>query len=216
MAASIHSTLVTKALGKRYNTEWIFRNFDYTFTAGNFYAITGPNGSGKSTLMQVLWGQLPPSAGAVEFTVNEKSIPVEEIFREVSLATPYMDLIDELTLRELITFHFRLREPCKNLTVAEIIELLELGHARDKHIGNFSSGMRQRVKLGLALLTKASFVFLDEPFTNLDQKAIEWYKNLLSLVPHSIVFIASNDSREYENATQVINMSDFKSLQKGY
>jgi ABC-type multidrug transport system ATPase subunit len=216
LATTVHSSLQADLLGKRFNHEWIFRNLSYTFTHGNIYAITGPNGSGKSTLLQVLWGQVPASQGNVHYTIEGTTVPVEEVFKEVTMATPYMDLIDELTLDEMVDFHFALRKPGKNISRNEVIELLELGHARDKYIGNFSSGMKQRVKLGLALLTSASFVFLDEPFTNLDSKAIDWYKNLLPSVPHSIVFIASNDFREYENATAVINISDFKPSSKGY
>ncbi|HCM77226.1 MAG TPA: ABC transporter ATP-binding protein, partial [Cytophagales bacterium] len=53
--------IVIENLGKRFNREWIFKNFNFTFEQGNCYAIVGPNGSGKSTLMQVLWGMVPPS-----------------------------------------------------------------------------------------------------------------------------------------------------------
>lgn len=202
--------LQTEKLGKRFNREWIFRDFTYQFTAGNAYAITGSNGSGKSTLMQVLWGQVPPSAGMVAYTIGGRLEPIENIYKHVSIATPYLDLIEEFTLLELLDFHFKMRKLRPALSLAELPSLLELEHAKDKLIGNYSSGMRQRVKLGLALFTEASFVFLDEPFTNLDEKAIQWYKNQLHFITNAIVFIASNDPREYENCHQNIKISDFK------
>lgn len=203
-------SLQTHQLGKRYNRDWIFRNFTSSFEAGNTYAITGPNGSGKSTLLQVLWGQLPPTEGSVEYTINGLTIPVEEIFKEVSIATPYLDLIEEFTLREMIGFHFKLRQLRDGVLLESIPELLELSHAKEKNIGFFSSGMKQRLKLGLTLFTQARFVFLDEPFTNLDVSAISWYKRQLNHLEKSIVFIASNDPKEYEGAFGIIQVNEFK------
>ncbi len=197
-------------LGKRYNREWIFRNFNYTFEQGKTYAITGANGSGKSTLLQVLWGQLPQSIGTVDYAVNSIKTPVEEIYKQVSIAAPYLDLIEEYTLNELIRFHFSLRKIREGLHTYDVLDLLELSHAKDKQIGNFSSGMRQRVKLGLALFTQSALIFLDEPFTNLDQSAIEWCKKQISLVKNSTFFLASNDPEEYASATHLISVSDFK------
>lgn len=203
--------LQTEKLGKRFNREWIFRNLSYQFTAGKTYAITGPNGSGKSTLLQVLWGQVPVSAGSVLYQVSGVAQPVETIFQQVSIATPYLDLIEEFTLVELLDFHFKMRTLKPMLSIKDLPAILELEHAQHKLIGNYSSGMRQRVKLGLALYTAAHFVFLDEPFTNLDEKAINWCRNHLNLIKDSVVFIASNDPREYENCHETIKITDFKS-----
>jgi ABC-type multidrug transport system ATPase subunit len=208
--ANQNTYLQTEKLGKRFNREWIFKDFTYQFFAGNTYAITGPNGSGKSTLMQVLWGQVPSSAGMVTYTVEGRLEVVENIYQHISIATPYLDLIEEFTLLELLDFHFKMRKLRPALSLQELPALLELEHAKDKLIGNYSSGMRQRVKLGLALFTEASFVFLDEPFTNLDEKAVQWYKNQLQLIANAVVFIASNDPREYENCHQIIKISNFK------
>lgn len=202
--------LQTEKLGKRFNREWIFRDFSYRFTGGKTYAITGPNGSGKSTLLQVLWGQVPASAGTVSYQVKGVTQPVDSVFQQVSIATPYLDLIEEFTLVELLDFHFKMRKLRPALSIKDLPELLELDHAKDKLIGNYSSGMRQRVKLGLAMFTDAGFVYLDEPFTNLDEKAINWYKKQVNLIADSVVFIASNDPREYENSHENIKITDFK------
>lgn len=205
------ATLSVSDLGKRFNREWIFRRLTYTFSAGNTYAITGPNGSGKSTLLQVLWGQLPPSTGALQYTPTGQVVPVDEVYRHVSIATPYMDLIDEFTLQEQLTFHFKLRPSRGNRTVDELLEILYLSPARNKAIGNFSSGMRQRVKLALALYTEADLVFLDEPGTNLDKQAFDWYLAQLEKLPAaSTVFIASNNTEEYPGASHVLNILDLK------
>src|SRR6187551_3373442 len=185
--------ITTENLGKRFNREWIFRNLTHTFKSGETYAITGPNGSGKSTLLQVLWGQMPPSAGALKFRKNDVEVPPENVFQHLSIATPYMDLIDEFTLAEQLQFHFKLKTPRDGMTIDQMIDRLYLNAARDKYISNFSSGMRQRVKLGLAFFSQAEMVFLDEPGTNLDNQAFEWYLTQLRALPaDSMVFIASN------------------------
>jgi ABC-type multidrug transport system ATPase subunit len=198
-------------LGKRFNREWIFRNLSYQFEAGNTYAITGPNGSGKSTLMQILWGQLPATTGEIKYSFNDQLIAGEEIFRSVAIATSYMELVEEYTLKEMVTFHFQFKKTRGEKTPDQIIDLLELSHAADKQISAFSSGMRQRLKLGLALLADAPMVFLDEPTTNLDQKAIDWYIHHLAALPSaSLILIASNQTHEYPVTAKKINISDYK------
>src|SRR4029078_1919813 len=67
-------------LGKKFNREWIFRNFSHSFQSGEVYAVTGPNGSGKSTLMQILWGQMPPSTGTIKYTASGENLSPEEFY----------------------------------------------------------------------------------------------------------------------------------------
>jgi len=198
-------------LGKRFNREWIFRNFTCDFRASNTYAIVGPNGSGKSTLLQILWGQSLPSAGTLKYTSSEKEIPITDVYHHISVATPYMDLIEEFTLLEHLDFHFQLKKPRQGLTREQIVDKMYLQSSRNKAIGNFSSGMRQRLKLGLAFYTQSEIVFLDEPGTNLDKQAFAWYLNELHQLPAStLIIIASNNPEEYGSAAQVIKVSDFK------
>lgn len=199
-------------LAKRYNREWIFKNFTQTFRSGQTYAITGPNGSGKSTLLQVLWGQLPQSGGKISYVKNNTAITVDDVFRYVSVAAPYMDLIEEFTLTEQLQFHFKLRKPRAGNTIESMVAKLYMGDSRDKQISNFSSGMKQRVKLGLAFFTETDVIFLDEPGTNLDEKAFAWYKENLSEATQtgSMILIASNQKSEYPDNAEVISMTSYK------
>jgi len=197
--------MVTENLGKRFNREWVFRNFNYEFNAGNRYVITGPNGSGKSTLMQVLWGQMQPSAGSV----NYRGIDPSEVFKTVAIATPYMDLIEEFTLEEMIRFHFKFKK-CR-VPIAQVFEKTQLESSRLKPISTFSSGMRQRLKLALAFYSEGELLFLDEPCTNLDKKSIEWYHARLNEVPpETLVFIASNQEIEYPATAVKIDILSYK------
>ena len=204
-------TIQVTDLSKRFNKEWIFKNLNYTFQSGKTYAITGPNGSGKSTLMQVLWGQMPQSSGLITYSSANKNIPVEEVFSHVSVATPYMDLIEEFTLVEQLQFHFRMRAIRTGFTFESILEKLYLSHAKEKTISNFSSGMKQRLKLGLAFYTESSILFLDEPGTNLDEQAFTWYQeNLKQLPKDRLILIASNQHNEYPANAEVVNLMSFK------
>jgi ABC-type multidrug transport system ATPase subunit len=203
--------ITAKSLGKRFNREWIFRNLDYTFESGNTYAVVGPNGSGKSTLLQILWGQLPSSVGSLEYRHNETPIPVEEIFGQLSIAAPYMELIEEFTLLEMVRFHFRFKVARKQFTTEEIIDKMDLSQASGKLISNFSSGMRQRLKLGLAFAADSLLLFLDEPTTNLDKKSTRWYHDQIGRLPSNLlIFIASNSDQEYPETAQKIDISAYK------
>ena len=204
-------TITTHELGKRFNREWIFRNLTFNFTSGNTYAITGANGSGKSTLLHVLWGQVPASTGTVRYTQEDTEISAEQIYQHISIATPYMDLIDEFTLLEQLQFHFKLKKSRGNMNLETMLDRMNLEHAKDKYISNFSSGMRQRLKLALAFYTESNIVFLDEPGTNLDSQAFLWYLKELQALPNStLVFIASNQPAEYPEHAIVLNISDYK------
>ncbi|UXE67512.1 MAG: ATP-binding cassette domain-containing protein [Chryseotalea sp. WA131a] len=203
--------IIAHQLGKRFEREWIFRNFSAEFSSGNTYAILGPNGSGKSTLMQVLWGQMIPSRGSVSYQINEKPIAISEVFQYVSIATPYMDLIDEFTLKEMVEFHFRHKSVRMALNATQIMEAMNLSSSKDKPIRDFSSGMRQRLKLGLLFNTKSSMYFLDEPTTNLDSQAKDWYWQQLTKLPHeALIIIASNQVEEYPSSAIKIDILRFK------
>jgi ABC-type multidrug transport system ATPase subunit len=198
-------------LSKRFNREWIFKNLNFEFQGANTFAITGPNGSGKSTLLQVLWGQVSQTSGVLQYQHANEKIPVEEISQHIAIAAPYMDLIDEFTLVEQLTFHFQLKKIRNQLTIDQLLDILYMKNAQDKYIGNFSSGMKQRVKLALAFYTQADVIFLDEPGTNLDKQAFEWYKNELAKLPSScLIFIASNNPEEYPSRSQIMDVTDYK------
>ena len=198
-------------VGKRFNREWIFRDVTETFHPGQVYAVTGPNGAGKSTLLSVLWGQTPPSNGTIRYQGEKRLIPDEEIFRHIAIAAPYMDLIEEFTLIEHLHFHFSMKPIKEGMTPESVLTAMYLEAARDKHISNFSSGMKQRVKLALAFFTQADILFLDEPGTNLDRQAFDWYlKQLANVSPGCTIFIASNQEAEYPLNAQKIDITRYK------
>src|SRR5665213_2617606 len=137
-------------IGRRFNRDWIFRSIDYTFNSGTSYAILGPNGSGKSTLLQLLNGSLSPSSGKINYFFNETAVEIDEVYHHLSFAAPYLELIEEFTLSEVIDFHFKFKSYKPGIDKNAVIEILGMYDNRNKLIKYFSSGMKQRLKLALA------------------------------------------------------------------
>ena len=204
--------IALKEVGKRFNKEWVFKNVNYQLEAGASYAILGANGSGKSTLIQIIAGNITPSAGIITFIKDDEKIPDEKIFREVAIAAPYLELIEEFTLTELIKFHFRFKSMVKEVNEKDIPELLNLGLERNKPLKHYSSGMAQRVKLGLAIFSDCPVLLLDEPATNLDNNGISWYNDLIKkYAGNRLVVVCSNHrTDEYSFCKEELIMENFK------
>ena len=196
---------------KRFHNEWVFKNLDLELVSGTTMAVTGGNGSGKSTFLKCLSGAIPLTNGSMEFELDSKSIAQENWFRTLSIATPYLELPEEFTLVEALNFHFQFKRPLNQGSVKEIIVLMGLEKHQNKFISQFSSGMRQRVKLALALLSEVQLILLDEPTSNLDKQGIAWYADLVAQYTlDRILVICSNEPREYTFCEKKIRMEDFK------
>lgn len=185
-------------IGRRYKRTWIFRNISFQFPEGSHSIITGANGSGKSTLIQIISGFLSPTEGSILFreSTQQAVLKSEKIPEFITIAAPYLDLFEDLSLEETIDFHFKFRNAIRNLTREEIIDILDLKPHADKALRYFSSGMRQRVRLGLAILTNSPVLLLDEPTSNLDHNAIAWYKELLTAESENRTVIVSTNQNE--------------------
>ncbi|MGQ0740320.1 MAG: ABC transporter ATP-binding protein [Bacteroidota bacterium] len=204
-------TISLSDAGKRFNRDWIFRHFNYTFEAGQSYAITGPNGSGKSTLLQVLSGSMMINEGRIEYRISNKEQKNEEIYSHVSVCAPYLEVIEEMTLKEFLNFHHGFKPFLPGATTELIINSVGLGKAVHKQIRYYSSGMKQRVKLAQCIFSDTAIVLLDEPCTNLDAEGIKLYHSLIeNYCKHRLVVVSSNDETEYRFCGEKINISDYK------
>lgn len=203
--------------GKRYNREWIFRRASLAFESGKAYAITGSNGSGKSTLLQTIGGMLHVSEGEVQYSLNNDFnnqdflISAEEAYKQISLAAPYLDIIEEMTLFEFLHFHQQFKSLISGLKVEDVIERIGLKAAANKQIRYYSSGMKQRVRLAQAIFSNSGILLLDEPCNNLDTAGIQLYHTLINeFCKNKLVIISSNDEVEYNFCDTVIAMSTYK------
>ncbi len=211
--------------GKRFNRDWIFRHLNYEFSTGTSYAITGPNGSGKSTLLQSIAGAIAISEGSIQYehpgTDTKEGpggkeapglIPPEATYRYLSLAAPYLQVVEEMTAPEFLHFHASFKPFLSGVLPIDIIRRVGLEAAADKQIRFYSSGMKQRVRLAQALFTDTPIVLLDEPCTNLDEEGISLYRELIAqYAAGRLVIVSSNDAQEYEFCTEKINIMGYKS-----
>lgn len=196
-------------VSKRFGPEEILTGISHTFTQPSSTALLGINGSGKSTLLLMIAGYTNPSKGKVLYKHHDSIIDAADTYTLVSYCAPYLELIDEMTLNEFLSYHFSFKKSL--LPIPEIIELIGLTSSAHKLISNFSSGMKQRVKLAQAILADTEILLLDEPCTNLDDEGILLYKNLIhQFSQHKILIVASNDKNEYEVCHTQLNMSDYK------
>lgn len=198
-------------VGKRYGREWILRGLTYQFETGRRYAVTGPNGAGKSTLLRLLSGYLTPSRGRLSFQEESKKIPVSEVYRSLAFAAPYIQLIEEFTLTEAVRFHARFKPFYEGLNPEEVIAVAALERARHQYIRDFSSGMKQRLKLALAGCSHTPLLLLDEPTTNLDTAGVDWYHRLLDrFAADRLVIIASNAAQDFHHCTERLDILQYK------
>ena len=193
--------------GKRFNKDWIFQSLNVAFEQGQHYALIGNNGSGKSTLLQTLSGYTTLSKGSIEWN-NADS---QTAYDQISIAAPYLELVEELTTIEHFKFHATFKSLVDTLSIQEMIQLIGLENATHKQIRYFSSGMKQRLKLALAIFSTSPILLLDEPCSNLDKEGYALYKQLIQqYAMHKLIIVGSNDPEEYTFCTQQINLMDYK------
>lgn len=192
-------------ISKRYQQNWIFKDLSLEIQDGSSLAILGNNGSGKSSLLRIIASMQSATKGTITYTHQQEQIEPTAIYNMLSYAAVGMQLIEEFTLSELLTFHFSFKKSINQLRVEEIISILDMKNVQSKLVGDFSSGMKQRVKLAQAIFTDAPLLLLDEPCSNLDKHGIAQYQEWIATYQNNrTIIVASNDVNEYSFCKQQI------------
>jgi ABC-type multidrug transport system ATPase subunit len=195
-------------IAKRYQQNWIFKDLSLDIPSGTSLAILGNNGSGKSSLLRIIAAMQTATKGSITYTHKQQNIDSNSLYKQLSYAAVGMQLIEEFTLSELLSFHFSFKKSIHQLTVAEIISILDMKNVQSKLVGDFSSGMKQRVKLAQAIFTDAPLLLLDEPCSNLDKHGIAQYQEWMATYQNNrTIIVASNDSNEYSFCKEQIILS---------
>jgi ABC-type multidrug transport system ATPase subunit len=197
--------IIATGIHKKFRQEWVFKALNYTFESGKSYAIIGQNGAGKSTLLKTLAQYSLPNKGKVEF----EGI-TEDVNKQISFAAPYSELIEEFTLPELLNFLVQINFLEARWDFNTFTSFIDLQPSETKYIKNFSSGMRQKVKLGIALAADRPILCLDEPTSNLDETAKNWFYRALESQRHKLILIASNEQAEINLCTDQLAIADYK------
>jgi len=209
-------SLTLKNAGKKFGKEWIFRELNFQINAGEKCVILGGNGSGKSTLLQTLSGFVTLNEGELIHEADGKTINTEEVHANLSYASPYLQLVEDLTLEEMILHAGKFKRFLNGYSSDEIIKLSGLTTSPDKYIKQFSSGMKQRLKITLAILADTGLILLDEPVSNLDANAIAWYKQMVSdhCNNRTVIVCSNNIADEFFFCTKRLNVEDYKKLKQ--
>lgn len=183
---------------KRFGNQIIVEGFSQTFNFPGLYALLGHNGSGKSTLLRIIAGIQHFDQGKIEWLIEDQKLNIDQLHQYVSFCAPAFEIPLSLNLREFLAFHFNLKKINQNYTVQAIIEELQMTHVAERLLEDFSSGMLQRIKLAQAFFSDTPFLFLDEPFANLDEQGKQLVQNWIEKFKHEkMMIIASNELEEY-------------------
>ena len=198
-------------IAKKFNNDWVFKNINYQFEIPGAYVINGSNGSGKSTLLKIISSYLSPSEGELKLLINSKVISIENWPKQIAYVAPYYELIEDMFLEEFITFYIQFKPLKNNISKNDLIKIAYLEDAKGKQINNFSSGMKQRLKLALAWLSDTKIVLLDEPCSNLDAHGVDWYKSLARKYSENrlIIVCSNNLNDEFSFCKKSLDIENF-------
>jgi ABC-type multidrug transport system ATPase subunit len=198
-------------IGKRFGTNWIFRNVDVTIDRGKRVAITGKNGSGKSTLLQIIAGYIRASEGNLTLE-NELIIKPEHYYKNLSWAAPYIDLIEDLTAAEFLRFYSQHKPFINDANQNDVLSFCNLNDSADLLLKAFSSGMKQRIKLACAFFARTPLILLDEPLSNIDEDGVRLYiKFIENFSNNRTMIICSNESdKEIFCCSEKIDIMSYK------
>ena len=192
-------------VSKKFGAKKVIKNFSKSFKRKK-YAIVGDNGSGKSTLLLLISNLMTPSDGKIIYSLDGVEIDKELFIKKIIFSAPYQKLVDELTLKEFLIFHYKFRDYIKNPLT--ILSEFGLENFENTQIKNLSSGSEQKLKLLISFNTKADFILLDEPTTNLDRKGIAIYaKTIKKYSKDKGIIIATNREKDIVfDETEVIEL----------
>lgn len=186
-------------ISKKFNREWVFRNLSFEFSTEYSYVIIGNNGSGKSTLLQIIAGNILPTVGEIKYENTGKEISSDDIYNNLSFCAPYLELIEDFTIVEMVKFHGQFKNYLSGLSNKNITDQTEFDEVtRNRKIKDYSTGMKQRVKLLLAVMSDVPLIILDEPCTNLDHKSIQWFHQLIETYMNNRLLLISSNNKEEE------------------
>ena len=178
-------------LSKRFGNTVLFTNLSFTVNDGEHVALSAPSGKGKTTLLRILCGLEKPDGGTVE-GITEKTVTYQ--FQEPRL-------FESLSALENVACV--LPDPKQGQSAAEeLLCRLGLGDALQKRPSELSGGMKQRVALARALIVDRPIVFLDEPFTALDEDLrCDLRQFLREKLQNKTLFLVSHDPKDLQALT---------------
>ncbi|HQY52752.1 MAG TPA: ABC transporter ATP-binding protein [Ignavibacteria bacterium] len=206
--------LSAENISKSYSGKIIFKNFSINLKSGDSVSILGRNGSGKSTLIKLLTGLIASNKGKVILKVNGSTVPQNLWYSQIGLISPYLNLYDELTGIENLEFFCSLRNNSRDDMKEKIdfyLNKVSLFDKRNEPLKNYSSGMKQKLKLIFAIINEPGILYMDEPRSNLDAEGIDIIcQTAEEQKKNGILIVATNDTDDIQLCEKSINIEDYK------
>ena len=205
MQQNKQALIQVKNLHVAFGTNVIIDGIDFDVFPGEIFIILGGSGCGKSTLLKIIANYHTPSRGRIEYKTQGQVLEKPTATLRISYTGPDQNLIEEFTLEEHLNFHFQFKVPL--ISKELLLEKSGLEAAKKTFVKDFSSGMKQRLKLALALYSSSQLLLLDEPTAFMDHAGIEWFRSeIRQKVKNVTLIIASNQSYEYDFTKNFIQL----------
>ncbi|MEG0075499.1 MAG: ABC transporter ATP-binding protein [Eubacterium sp.] len=201
--------LKTKNLTKVYGKEKVVNNVNLNIKRGEIYGLLGGNGAGKTTIMKMMTTLVKPTEGSIDIFGKDLASNAIPILKNTGALIEYPVFYDHLTAKEVLRLHCSYMGIGNDGDIEEVLDLLDLSQTNDKKVKMFSLGMKQRLGIARAMLTKPKLLILDEPINGLDPRGIrevrEILKNLRDSYDTTIV-ISSHILAEIEQVADTIGI----------
>lgn len=166
-------------LSKKYGGEYAVQNLNMKIKQGDIYGFLGQNGAGKTTNIRMILGLIKPTSGFVELFEEPLNKRSNHVFRRIGSIIEYPGSYENLTAVENLEIHRKLMDIKGKDCIEEVLHLVGLSDTKNKKVGEFSLGMKQRLGIGRALLHKPELLVLDEPTNGLDPLGIKEIRELI-------------------------------------
>lgn len=195
-----------RGLGKAFDERWLFRDLDIIIPDKSVLAVQGPNGAGKTTLLAILCGLVAASSGQFNVVLDGRQLSLAQRRSQIGLVSPELKLYDNLSAAENLEFFSSVRGlPFSLSRAGELLEFVGLAKRGRDFLGNFSSGMKQRLKYACALWHRPHILVLDEPTIHLDAQGAQLVGQIiLEQRRRGMVVLATNETAEIKFGDQVL------------
>lgn len=198
--ASKNTLLSTQQLTKNFGGLTAVDQVDFSITAGEIRCLIGPNGAGKSTFLQLITGQLSPSAGKIYFDghdLTEMDIP-ERIDTGLSVKFQSPHIYESLSVAQNIEVPLRRLGEDANTTLTGALNRIELADYREKRASDLSHGQKQRLEIGMAMTINPTLMLLDEPVAGMSvDEAADIAELIRSLQEDGMTFLVVEHDMEF-------------------
>lgn len=149
---------------------------------GEIYGFLGPNGAGKTTVMKMLTNLTKPTSGDIEILGQKLTDQSYEVLKRLGTIIEYPIFYEDLTAKETLELHCEYMGYYDKKEISHVLDLVKLTNTEEKRVKDFSLGMKQRLGIARAIITKPELLILDEPINGLDPVGIKEIRELFKML----------------------------------